>query len=254
MAPVALEIVNKLYADLPELIHDLSGEGDSVPGDVLGRIAQFRRSFLIVAGDPVSDVLDPALAAWKLQVPANVHAQWRDSIKDVAAEASKKLEKHMPPYMKLLERRFRYSPRHEPQPLPLDPTLRKEFIGCLDIDYGAKIQTEYESYVEDVRAMRAADAAKPPEVRASASIKSYSYWDSKSSQWPVLSKVAKWHLNFPTSNISAERGCAALRGVEAVWQRNRMKHDTIRRELKFVYNCSLLESMAERELAHMKTL
>jgi hypothetical protein len=66
-------------------------------------------------------------------------------------------------------------------------------------------------------------------------------------------KVAKWHLNFPTSNISAERGCADLRGIEAMWQRARMAHDTIG-EVKFVFNRAVLVRMVERELAYLNTL
>ena len=66
--------------------------------------------------------------------------------------------------------------------------------------------------------------------------------------------MAKWHLNFPTGNISAERGCADLRGIEATWQRSTMSHDSIRREVKFVYNRAVLVRMVERELAYLRTL
>jgi hypothetical protein len=121
-------------------------------------------------------------------------------------------------------------------------------------DFGPKIVGEYEAYVADITAQRAADAHLPHEARKSLQLNSYEYWDKKKLDWPTLSKVAKWHLNFPTSNISAERGCANLRGIEAMWQRATMAHDTIRREVKFVFNSSVLVRMVERELAYLNTL
>ena len=253
MAPVVLELVHIIYEDLNPLITLLSAEGDHVAPDALEKINGLRRHMRIIAEDPVS-TLDAALAKHRVKLSQAEHKAWAANVKEVAEVASQKLEKHMVPYMAMLEHRFRYMPRREPEPLPADPALRKAFLGCLMEDFGPKIVGEYEAYVADITAQRAADAHLPLEARKSLQLNSFEYWDKKKLVWPTLSKVAKWHLNFPTSNISAERGCADLRGIEAMWQRSRMAHDTIRREVKFVFNRAVLVRMVERELAYLNTL
>jgi len=253
MAPVVLELVHIIYEDLNPLITLLSAEGDHVAPDALEKINRLRRHMRIIVEDPVS-TLDSALAKHRVKLSLAEHKAWVANVKEVAEVASQKLEKHMVPYTAMLEHRFRYMPRREPEPLPADMSLRKAFLGCLMEDFGPKIVGEYEAYVADITAQRAADAHLPHEARKSLQLNSYEYWDKKKLDWPTLSKVAKWHLNFPTSNISAERGCANLRGIEAMWQRATMAHDTIRREVKFVFNSSVLVRMVERELAYLNTL
>jgi hypothetical protein len=253
MAPVVLELVHIIFEDLNPLITLLSAEGDHVAPDALDKIKSLRRHMRIISEDPVS-TLDSALAKHRVKLSQAEHKAWTANVKEVVEVASQKLEKHMVPYTAMLEHRFRYMPRREPEPLPVDLALRKPFLGCLMDDFGPKIVGEYEAYVADITAQRAADEHLPHEARKSLQLKSFEYWDKKKLVWPTLSKVAKWHLNFPTSNISAERGCADLRGIEAMWQRARMAHDTIRGEVKFVFNRAVLVRMVERELAYLNTL
>ena len=45
-AIVTLKIVDLMFKDLPGLVKDLSGEGDSVPTDILDRLTIFEKSFV----------------------------------------------------------------------------------------------------------------------------------------------------------------------------------------------------------------
>ena len=254
LAPVVFEIINTIYEDLGPLITLLSAEGDNVADNALEKISALRRHMLIIIEDPAGTVVNPALDKFHIKLPSAEHKELAANVKTVAEVASQKLEKHFPPIVAFLEHRFRYMPRRKPESLPVDKDVRKAFIGCLQSDDTAKIVGEYEAYFADVTALRAADEAKPVEARTSLQLESYKYWDDKKLIWPTLSKVAKWHLNFPTGNISAERACAELRGIEAVWQRNQMSHATIRREIKYTYNRSVLVRLLRRELAHLQTL
>jgi len=260
-AVVTLEISRDFFGNLNAILTQLSGEGDNVPPDVLVTISAYQRRLRIVQGDPRS-IVRPALSKHNLKMPQRDFEDVSAGVKAMADLALEKLDKHLPPYVTLLKHRFIYTPRQMPPPLPeiskddkkvTQMDLCKPFLGCLDVDYSAALLDQYGQYREDVSATLEKEASLPVEARPSRSRSTYEYWDSKEDKWPNLAKIAKWHINFPTGNISAERGCGKLRGIEAVWQRNSQTHDTVRRQMKFAYNISVLERLTRRELEHAKS-
>lgn len=235
-AVVTLKIVDLMFKDLPVLVKDLSGEGDSVPTDILNRLTMFEKSFAEAKNNP--DLVSlPALKLYNVLLTPVELAAMNKNIQEVAQEALEKLQKHMPPYKNLLTHRFRYSPRKKPEPLPKDTKFYKPFIGCVDANMTVGMVTEYKAYVEEVTNLH--------DNNESDTVDTYKFWNSKREIWPNLTPVALYHLTFPVGNISAERGCGQLRHIESNWTRSQQSHDTIRREAKFKYNKFVLEDLVK---------
>ena len=53
-AVVTLKIVELMLKELPILVKDLSGEGDSIPTDILNRLTMFEKSFAEAKDNPHS--------------------------------------------------------------------------------------------------------------------------------------------------------------------------------------------------------
>lgn len=249
-ARVPLAIAIELFGTLPDLVETLSGEFDSVPPTCIRDINRLRAVFAAVEADP-SCVVGPALAKCGVKVTKAEAKALADNVLEVVQIALQKFDHHMPPILRVLEYRFRYSPRAYPQLLPAVGLDRKQFIGCLETDYGPTIVYQYNEYYEEMKAKHDADAALAGDARICRSINSIKYWKDKETSWPQLSKVAMWHLNFPTSNIACERSFGQARVTEALWTRSAMTHDTVKREVKFKYNLALMQDMLANKIKEL---
>ena len=147
-----------------------------------------------------------------------------------------------------------YNPRLLPTSAPPPLSDWKSFLGCLDKDNGAQIRVQYQEYYEEQKQLHEEDRLLAPDERKLPKIDTVSYWEENRERWPLLAKVALWHMNFPTSNIPCERVGAILRMVESDWSRNRMAHDTVRREVKFKVNRWVLEDALQRTLQQLSAL
>jgi hypothetical protein len=99
-----------------------------------------------------------------------------------------------------------------------------------------------------------ADALLPVHERKCPTIDSIAYWKGKESEWPLLSPVAQWHLNFPTSNIGCERVFGQARVTEAVWTRGSMLNKTVEQEVKFKYNLPVLKDMLKEAVTALEAM
>ena len=129
--------------------------------------------------------------------------------------------------IKQLQYRFLFCPRN---PTPLTPVaeLSASFFGL-----PKSIKQPTVDLITEWRAHFLSLATLSSEDRAQ--LKLYDYWRSKEKLWPSFSLLAQFHIEFPTSSISAERVFGVLRHVESPL-RTSMKTSTVRIEMAFRCN------------------
>jgi hypothetical protein len=252
IAPAILRIGNTIFEHSRDLITDLSGEGDSVPSDILDKLKAQKRHFSLISADP-SCVVAPALEAHNIRLPPKEVSAMCANVKEVVDLVIKKFDKHFGVIMPMLEHRFMYTPRNKPKPPPTDPKTWKQFLGCLPGADGPTIRGQYIEYYEEMTKMHQADEAKAEDDRVCKRIDSVKYWESKEKKWGALASVAFWHLNFPTSNISSERVGAVLRADEAAWTRSQQSSGTVENDAKVTCNLVFVEAMLRAKMAHFGT-
>jgi hypothetical protein len=74
------------------------------------------------------------------------------------------------------------------------------------------------------------------------------YWLGKLTTWPLLARVALWHLGFPTSSISIERVFAKMRMMGQP-QRLSADNETFARELFLRANITLFRRVLRAKLS-----
>ena len=93
IAPAILRIGNTIFEHSRDLITDLSGEGDSVPSDILDKLKAQKRHFSLISADP-SCVVAPALEAHNIRLPPKEVSAMCANVKEVVDLVIKKFDKH----------------------------------------------------------------------------------------------------------------------------------------------------------------
>jgi len=123
-------MTNIIFESVKGLIKDLSGEGDSVPADVLENISHQARFLKLIIADP-SCIVVPALAKYDVKLTAKEVNEMCANVKQVATCALEKHEKHFSVIVPMLKHRFMYSPRNPPLPPPsATPRGRSSSAAC----------------------------------------------------------------------------------------------------------------------------
>jgi len=248
-AKVALAIVGIIYESLPHLVEVVSSVNDHLPADCVTQLMEYREH-LSCCSDTVID--QAVVVAFGERPTASQSRQalvmFRSAVQSACEAATALYDKHIVPMHDFLKKRRLYNPNTPVEEVPAPADIIKETIGCLRKDFGVVIKTQFRAYQADVISLAAEDKKRPPIATAEewnamrpaqrdahiagryGYLHASKYWRSKLTQWPLLARIALWHLSFPTSSISIERVFAKMR-MMGVPQRLSADNETFTRAL-----------------------
>ena len=233
VAPVALALVGVIFESLPDLVKMVSSVNDHLPQECVKRLRAYRAHLAGCADDPEAVVEQAVVATFGERPTAkesrDAQIMFRAHVKAACQAALALYDKHIVPMHEYLEKRRTYNPNTPVEAVPALVDIKKEDIGCLRKDFGVTIKMQYRAYLADVVTLAAEDKKKPPVATAEewnamrpaereahiagrwGYLPASKYWLGKLTMWPLLARVALWHLGFPTSSISIERVFAKMR-------------------------------------------
>lgn len=247
-AKLCLSIVSELFRDLPAFVSELSADDlRKIRPDIIAALNTFY--FMIREASTETGakaVIESALihsTGNDSEVTAALRrdalATFLQPVRDAAAAALEKYDRHITPMHFLLERRFVYDPRCRP-PTKTIADLDVEFFGCLPGQHNLRIISQYQLY---------SSTWEPTED----SVCPVDYWTNKLSLWRDLATVALYWLECPTSSVAAERVFAIMRAAFTT-RREGMSHVHLARELLFRVNRPLLEELLTETCDLVRTL
>jgi hypothetical protein len=261
-AKVVLQIVKDAMESAVRLVRCVSGEGASVPSDLTGMLSTFRTSLNSFADDPKGSVTAAATAVGRPITPAALKAL-AEQVEAAAKAAVLKYDKHVPPAMAKLQRRFRFDPRNTPEDAPTLASM-KNFFGCLPSLVGNPLLNEYKDYVKEHAKLprKVVRRALPSVVEGHAAemedvevvdVIPAAFWASKRKVWPRLAVIARYWQEFPTSSIAVERVFGMMRTMETALM-NRRSNETFTDELIFRCNGWVLDNLMTQKQASIQAV
>ena len=265
-APVVLAACGVMFKSVPDLIKALSADGDHTPTDAAAQLLEYREHLLTCKTDAASVVNQAAHIALGEVVPAAMmktfKCQLAPVIESMMTESLASFDKHIGPMLDYLKMRQIYNPNMLAEVPAAADAVKKEDVGATSASFGPELKRQFIAYKQEVARLYNADKLKVPipsteewnkmrpEERDKVIDGRFGYihpaawWRSKVAKWPALTKIALWHLSFPTSSIYIERVFARMR-MMAVPQRLSASRETFARELLFRANLELVDKMLE---------
>ena len=260
---IAINLI--LFNDIPDLVKATSADSHKVKANITSRFEQLygildnaAQPTLSSASNPngTNGVLTQAIAMVNRDLSAagippltsaqeaSLQREFQDKIVEVATLARRKYDEHIQPALNDLRRRFLYTIDCELPPMSfsdmrsgdMEPTA--DYFGVDEAEFGPKFRYQWEAYTKAWNTL--------PHATRSATISS-AYWRSVEEKWPLLSRTARWWLEFESSSICCERHIAQTRDIDSPLRQS-MKGDTFKREVFFRCNRWLLEKLLKESL------